>query len=63
MKIRAVGAELFHADGQIDTKKLIVAFRSLENAPKNESRFRLSGLQKPSDCERTYIKCDLADFW
>jgi hypothetical protein len=29
-----VGAELFHADGQIDMTKLIVAFRSFANAPK-----------------------------
>ena len=37
--IRPVGAELFHADeqtdGQIDTTKLIVAFRNFVNAPKN----------------------------
>jgi hypothetical protein len=33
MKIRAVGAELFHADRQIMTK-LIVAFYSFANAPK-----------------------------
>jgi hypothetical protein len=29
------GAELFHADGQIDTRKIIVAFRDFANAPKN----------------------------
>jgi hypothetical protein len=34
MKIRLVGAELFHADGLKDMK-LIVAFRSFANAPKN----------------------------
>ena len=28
MKIRLVGAELFHADGQTDTLKLIIAFRN-----------------------------------
>jgi hypothetical protein len=27
MKIRQVGAELFHADGQTDLMKLIAAFR------------------------------------
>ena len=37
MKIRLVGAELFHADGQTDMKKLIVAFRNFVNAPKSES--------------------------
>jgi len=34
MKIRPVGAELFHADGQTDMTKLIVAFRGFSNAPK-----------------------------
>jgi hypothetical protein len=39
MKIRPVGAELLHeegqTDGQTDMTKLIVAFRSSTNAPKN----------------------------
>jgi hypothetical protein len=34
MDIRLAGAELFHADGQKDTK-LIVVFRNFVNAPKN----------------------------
>jgi hypothetical protein len=38
MKIRPVGAELFHADGwadgQTDMTKLMVAFRNFSNAPK-----------------------------
>jgi len=34
MKIRPVGAELFHSDGQTDTTKLIVAFLNFTNAPK-----------------------------
>ena len=34
MKIRPMGAE-FHADGRTDMKKLVVAFRSFSNAPKN----------------------------
>jgi hypothetical protein len=33
-KIRPVEAELFHADVQTDTRKLIVAFRNFANAPK-----------------------------
>jgi len=38
MKIRPVGAELFHADGQTDMTKLIVAFFccNFANAPKKE---------------------------
>jgi hypothetical protein len=34
MKIRPVGAELFHADGRTDTTKLIVVFRSFAKATK-----------------------------
>ena len=33
MKICPVGAELFHADGQTDVKKLTVAFRNFGNTP------------------------------
>jgi len=35
MKIRPVGADLFHPVGRSDMTKLIVAFRSSENAPEN----------------------------
>jgi hypothetical protein len=39
MKIRPVGAELFHADGRTDGRtemtKLIVAFRNFTNAPES----------------------------
>jgi hypothetical protein len=35
MKIRPVGAELFHEDGRTDMTKLTVAFRNFANAPKN----------------------------
>jgi len=34
MKIRPVGAELFHVDGRTDMTKIEVAFRSFANAPK-----------------------------
>jgi hypothetical protein len=34
MKICTVEAELFHADGQTDTTKIIFAFRNFANAPK-----------------------------
>jgi hypothetical protein len=34
MKIRPVWAELFHVDGQRDTRKLRAAFRSFAKAPK-----------------------------
>jgi hypothetical protein len=33
MKIRLVGAELFHVDGRTDMTKLIVASRSFVNSP------------------------------
>lgn len=35
MKIRAVGAELFLADGRTDMTNMIVAFRNIANATKN----------------------------
>jgi hypothetical protein len=35
MKTPPVGAELFHADGQTDTTKLIVVLRNFAKAPKN----------------------------
>ena len=35
MKIRPVGAELFHADRPIDMTKLIVALRNCANAPES----------------------------
>jgi hypothetical protein len=35
MKIRQVGAELYHEDRRTDMTKLIVACRSSENAPKS----------------------------
>jgi hypothetical protein len=34
LKIRPTGAQLFHADGQTDITKLIVAFRNFSIAPK-----------------------------
>ena len=34
MKIRPVGIELFHADGQTDMMKLMVNFCNSANAPK-----------------------------
>jgi hypothetical protein len=37
MKVRPVGAELFHADGRTDMTKLIVALRNTANEPKNKS--------------------------
>jgi len=35
MKIRSLGAELFHADGRTYTTKLIVAFRNFAKSRKN----------------------------
>jgi hypothetical protein len=35
MKIRPVGAELFHEDGQTDMTKITVASRNYVNVPKN----------------------------
>jgi hypothetical protein len=35
MKIRPVGAELFHVDGQENTTKLVLVFRNVAKAPKS----------------------------
>ena len=37
MKVRPVGAEMFHADRRTDTRKLIVAFRNFASAHKQYS--------------------------
>jgi hypothetical protein len=37
MKIRQVGADLFHAGERADMTKIIVAFRNFANAPKNDT--------------------------
>jgi hypothetical protein len=42
MKIRPVGAELFHVDGQINMTKLTVAFHNFANAPKRDKHFILN---------------------
>jgi len=36
MKIRRMGAEMFHADGRTDMTKLTAAFRNFANSPKNQ---------------------------
>jgi hypothetical protein len=49
MKIRQVGAELLHADGQTDMTNLIVSFRNFAKAPKSGS---LNG-----------SSCDMIGYW
>jgi hypothetical protein len=52
MKIRPVGAELFHADGQTnrqtDKTKLIVSFRNFAKAPKKYSPNSQEVVTEPS---------------
>jgi hypothetical protein len=45
IKIRPVGAELFHADGQTTMTKLAVAFRNFSNAPKKGSVFPVHAMK------------------
>ena len=40
MKMRPVGAELFHADRRRDMTKLTVSFRNFANAPKKEQEIK-----------------------
>ena len=50
MKIRPVGAELFHADGQTNLTELTVALRNFSKAPKNHNE----QLSKISSTKKTY---------
>ena len=62
MKILPVGADLFHADGQMDRgtdrhmMKLIVPFRNFADAPKNLCE-RI--LLLAADCVCVKVKCVL----
>jgi hypothetical protein len=40
MTIHPVEATFFHADGQIDMTKLMVAFRNFANMPKNQLDYK-----------------------
>jgi len=55
MKIRPVGAELFHADGQTDMTKLIVALHSSANASEKKEP-QIYPFQ-------TYIRTDSHMYW
>jgi hypothetical protein len=44
MKIRPVGTELFHADGQNDMTELIITFRNFANAPKQQRQTCVLGV-------------------
>jgi hypothetical protein len=46
MKIRPVGAELLHADGQTEMTKLTVAFRNILKAPNNAADERCRETEK-----------------
>ena len=51
MKIRPVGAELFHADRRMDgqtemTELITVTFRNFANAPKMNEIFHMQLIQK-----------------
>jgi hypothetical protein len=46
IKIRPVGVELFHADGQTYMTKLIVAFRNFVNAPKKHKLLTRHNINK-----------------
>jgi hypothetical protein len=55
MKILSVGAGLFHADGQTDMTKLIVAFRSFASAPKKKKTgLNIPVWKPPQFCKHFY---------
>jgi hypothetical protein len=52
MKIRPVGAELFHVDGQADRHdEAIVAFRNFANVPKNSKHAAGQRTKKVKSCD------------
>jgi len=51
MKIRPVGAKLFHADGRTDMTKLITVFRNSANAPEDNSGCTSVALTPSSLCD------------
>ena len=59
MKILLVEAELFHADGRTDMTKLIIAFRSFANAPKNAWKKTIQLYQVSSCSQFHYHKVTL----
>jgi len=58
MKIRPVGAELFHADGRTDMTKLTVAFLNFAKGPKNKTQ-RAGLLRMNSQSQN----CSFANPW
>jgi hypothetical protein len=57
MKIRPVGAELFHTDGRTVMLDLIVTLRNFVNAPKNRKLYYLSQqIQHRAPCHTKYSK-------
>ena len=56
MKIRPVGAELFHADRRTDMRKLILAFRHFANKPKNTHITRRGVSHIPQVCYVHHVR-------
>jgi len=54
MKMRPVGADLFHADGQTDMTKSGVDFRDFAEAPKGRMMFS-ENPENTSGCMWAYI--------
>jgi hypothetical protein len=57
MKIRRVGAELFHVNRQEDIMTLIVAFRNFAKAPKGLSLIFTSLTKYIDSCRIFYMCC------
>jgi len=62
MKIRPVGAVMFHADGRRDMTKLIIALRKFANALRNHVRYFYSLLWKEMDLITSLIP-NVYVFW
>jgi len=54
-----VGAELFHADGRTDMKKLIVAFRDFADARNQGIKTVKPGYNDIGLCDTSFIASDI----
>jgi hypothetical protein len=54
MKIRPVGAELFHADGRTDMTTLTVAFLNFANAPVKQNLTRGTATNELTESELSF---------
>jgi hypothetical protein len=63
IKILPMGAELFHADGQTDMIKLLVAFYNFAKAPNENRNSRMCKVSKFPKCVAICLKKSLTSVY